>query len=147
MIAEYIFYHGALLHELTLNHGGAVTIEPRDNHGRPNTFILNSKVGVYIKHSTKRLSPWTYTFTKEHLSEVQALCEYVSTVYTCFICGDDGIGCVPIEGIISILGPAESDQAWIRFERRSNKMYRVSGANGELPNKLARGVDAITNSL
>ena len=80
MIAEYIFYHGALLHELTLNHGGAVTIEPRDNHGRPNTFILNSKVGVYIKHSTKRLSPWTYTFTKEHLSEVQALCEYVSSV-------------------------------------------------------------------
>jgi hypothetical protein len=147
MIAEYIFYHGALLHELTLNRREAITIEPRDNHGRPNTFILNNKVGIYIKHSAKRLSPWVFTFTKEHLNEIRILCENVSTVYTCFVCGDDGFACAPIEGIIDLLGPAESDQAWLRFERRANEMYRVSGANGELSNKLTRGVDALTNSL
>ena len=35
MLAEYTFYHGALLHELTLSHQGRITIEPRTTTAGP----------------------------------------------------------------------------------------------------------------
>lgn len=147
MVADYSFYHGAFLHQLILQYGKAIVIEPCDQHGRPNTYLLNSRIGVLIKHSTKRLSPWTFTFTKDHLSEIHALYEYTKRVYGCFVCGEDGIACVLANDFIPLIGSAESDQAWLRFDRRARQMYRISGSNGELTNKLPRGVSALASEL
>jgi hypothetical protein len=147
MVAEYQYYHGAVLHELVLQIGGAVTIESRDIHGRPDAYLVQGRIGLLIKHSAKRLTPWTFTFRPEHLLEVQSLCSQSASVFTCLVCADDGIACVPIQSLIAVLDSSGSEQAWIRVERRPGAMYRVSGAKGETRYKLARGVDAIVDAL
>lgn len=147
MPAEYQFYHGAVLHELLLQLGAPLRVELKDIHGRPDAYLIQDSVGVLIKHSAKRLTPWTFTFTTDHLQEVEALCAHAQKVFVSLVCGDDGITTVPIHDLIEVLDSKASDQAWIRVERRPGEMYRVSGAKGEVRYKLARGVDALVAAL
>ena len=147
MVAEYQYYHGAVLHELVLQVPGGVSIVSRDLYGRPDAYLVQNRVGLLIKHSSKRLTPWTFTFRPEHLLEVHSLCGQAQDVFVCFVCGDDGIACVPVQSLIAVLDSNASEQAWIRVERRPGEMYRVTGAGGDVRYKLARGVDAIVAIL
>ena len=70
MIDQYHFYHGAALREICANSIKPVAIEyinkklDQDSHNF-NTYIVNNKVGVYIKHSTSRAKTWSFSFVKE----------------------------------------------------------------------------------
>ena len=67
-INEYKFYNGVVLNGL-IESGKAIKIEEFPTSSK-NSFMLNgNKVGIYIKHSKKVISPWRFTFLKEHQEE------------------------------------------------------------------------------
>ena len=58
MTPDYQFYHGALLHEIITTAGREVRIELRNLHGRADAYVLDGTVGLLIKHSALRITPF-----------------------------------------------------------------------------------------
>lgn len=56
MISDFKFYHGVALLELSRNSKKTVNVESLHGLYENSAYSING-VGVYIKHSTKRLTP------------------------------------------------------------------------------------------
>jgi hypothetical protein len=136
MTPEYQFHHGALLHEIIITSEAEIRVALCDFHGRPDAYVFNGRVGLLIKHSTKRISPWIFTFSKEHVAELCSLRQVTKICFVGFVCGDDGFVCVRDTDFVPILSPTESDLASVRIDRRVKEMYRVSSSGNELDGHL-----------
>lgn len=143
MTPEYQFYHGALLHEIIISSGRKISVELRDFHGRPDAYVLEGEIGLLIKHSSSRLTPWIFTFAKDHVAELHALRLVTRVCFVGFVCHEDGFVCVRDTDLVTILTPTECDVASVRVDRPPRKMYRISSSGNELDGKLARGVEEI----
>jgi hypothetical protein len=147
MIAEYKFYHGAVLAELVNVRAGSLAIDELHEDGRLSSYILDGKVGLQIKHSSNRLHPWQFTFTKANLVQLLALQQRYPSVFIVLVCHDDGMVSLTLEEVTAMLTTGESDQAWIRVDRRKNEWYSVSGGAGELSGKRPQGVQKVVQAL
>jgi hypothetical protein len=147
MIAEYKFYHGAVLAELVNLKIGSLAIDELYEDGRLSSYILDGKVGLQIKHSANRLHPWQFTFTKANLVQLLALQQNYGFVFVVFVCHDDGMVALTLEEITEVLAPGESEQAWIRVDRKKNEWYSINGGAAELPGKRPQGVQKIIQAL
>ena len=147
MTPEYQFYHGAFLHEIITSSGRELRITLRDFFGRPDAFVIDGKIGILIKHSSARITPWLFTFTKDHVAELCALRAQTKVCFIALVCGEDGFVCVRDSDLVEILAPTDTDVASIRVERRPRKMYGVSSSGKSLDGKLARGVQEIVAAI
>lgn len=147
MIAEYKLYHGAALAELVHELQTPVAIDELNETGRLSSYILNDSIGLQIKHSTQRLTPWAFTFTRYNISELLALRAKFDNVFVIFVCETQGMVCLTIEEILEVSEVGQSDQVWIRIERRRGKWFRVHGSEGELAAKKPNGVDALLQCI
>lgn len=147
MIPDYKLYHGAVLAELVHKLDVPVSVDELNESGRLSSYILNGRIGAQIKHSTLRLSPWAFTFTKANMTELLALLDRLEEVYVILVCEAQGMVCLSITEMLSIIEVGGSDQTWIRVERRRGKLFRVHGAQGELSSKKPNGIDALVRRL
>jgi hypothetical protein len=147
MTPEYQFYHGALLQEIIARAGGPIQIALFDFYGRPDAYIIDGAIGIVLKHSGARLTPWLFTFTKENITELHALRSNSKVCFICLICGEDGFVCIRDADLIQILSPTDSDVVSIRVDRRPRKMYRVSSSGHSLDGKLAKGIAEIVAEI
>jgi hypothetical protein len=147
MLKEYEKYHGTVLRALVASSQEALNIGVDDIHGRINGYVINQKVGIYIKHSSKRLTPWNYTFTEEHLSELAYLSGKYKQLFAVFVCGPDGLACLPYAKLIEIGTKTDTGQLSIGIARSRNQMYEIYGATRSLDRKIAVGVRAILDAL
>ncbi|MEX2297122.1 MAG: hypothetical protein WD715_06905 [Dongiaceae bacterium] len=146
MLKEYEKYHGVVLRALVAKSREPISIGVDDLHGRINGYVVNSLIGLYIKHSSKRLTPWSFTFNDEHLSEL----EYLNgkyKVFVVFVCGIDGIACIPYQRVLEIGQPTSTGQLYIGIARSRSEMYGVYGAKQSLSRKVAVGVREILDEL
>lgn len=147
MIAEYKFYHGVVLAELINHMVGPLSVDELVEEGRLSSYILDNCMGLQIKHCTNRLHPWQFTFTKQNLLQLLALQERFGTVFVVFVCHEDGMVTLTLKEVTGILTSGESEQAWIRVDRKRNEWYSVSGGAAVLPNKKPQGVQPILQAL
>lgn len=147
MIPEYKLYHGAVLAEIVHRRVGDVAIRDLHEEGRPSSYMLNGRVGLQIKHASQRLRPWPFVFTRANLADLHALRTVVPAVFCVFVCHTDGMACVSLDELLEVLVAGESDQAWVRLDRRKGEWYRVSGGKGDLAAKKPNGVDAILEAI
>lgn len=146
MIPEYKLYHGAAIAELIHRLGAALKIKERGDGGRLSSYALNDEVGAQIKHSSQRMPPWQFTFTKQNMSEILDLRENFDSVFIIFICHTDGMVCLDIEDTLDILGVGSSEQAWLRIDRRRGHHYSISSSSGG-PVKRGGGLEPIIQCL
>ena len=73
-IDKFEFYHGAALSKL-INAGSIISIKSFTTTSLCTYSINNAKVGIYIKYSQKRMTPWRFTFKKIHQEELKILSE------------------------------------------------------------------------
>lgn len=143
MLDDLELFQGAVLRQIVVGASTPVYLAPLEKVGRISTFVINDTVGIHVKHSTKRMSPWTFTF---HFDQLKELLE-VETIYKrCFVvlvCGTDGLATLQMETLRNLVDFNSSEQAWIRVRRQPRSMYGISGNRGELPNKVARGVSLV----
>lgn len=96
------------------------------------------KIGLYIKTSRKRLSSWSYTFTRAHQEEVLDLWGRCDNVFCLFIAGEDGIALVSYDLLKEVLDDHFDESEWVRVSRKLNENYRVGGKDGRLDSPLPR---------
>ena len=76
-INEYQFFNGVVLNNLVRNElnklNKPIKLDVFPSSGN-NAFTINDKkVGIYIKYSKKIISPWRFTFLKEHQDEFKIM--------------------------------------------------------------------------
>jgi hypothetical protein len=147
MIPEYKLYHGAVLAELVHRSSVPVRIDELYEAGRLSSYILDSFVGLQVKHSTQRLRPWAFTFTRKNVEELVELRAIFPSVFVVLVCHTDGMVCLTLAEFLSALEIGESDQGWLRVDRKRGKWYEVTGAKVEKPLKYPRGIDVLIEAL
>ena len=123
-------YHGLVILKIIRKAKCPVTFFKKN----ANSYIIDKKIGLYIKYSTKRLSPWTFTFRKEHQDEILFLKQEHKNTFTCLVCHNDGVVCLSFNELKFILDHNHSDE-WVRISRRPKQKYLISGSDGKLKNK------------
>ena len=142
MITDMERHQGVVLRKLITSAGRPVTVEALDVGGRLDSFAIEGSI-CHIKYSTKRLSPWLFSFTLEQLKEIAALACQTKSMWIVLVCGVDGVVTLRLEEFISVTEARPGGVASIRVSRNRGEMYRVSGNSGDLPLAKPRGVDQL----
>ena len=146
MIGEFERYHGAAVRDLIVCAGAPIEIEASDDLGRVNSFLVNKRIAIYLKHSAKRLPPWQFTYFPEHIDELTRLRERADSVWLLNVCGQDGVVAVSLEEFTSINRDV-GETAFVRVDRGRNTMYRVNGNAGKLAKTKRRGLHCVVEQL
>ena len=100
-LKEYEFYNGVVLNRL-IRKGKPINIDIFPTTSS-NSFMINDKVGLYIKFSTKKISPWRFSFTKEHQEEMKIMSDLLHNIYLILVCNLDGIVCIEYSELKNVL--------------------------------------------
>lgn len=146
MIADLDRYQGAVIRQLLVVSAKALHLGAVSTSGRVDAFFVEQ--GAFqVKHSSKRLSPWQFTYMEENLQELAQLEASYSPVWVLLVCGQDGIVGLSLEELRTVIRTNEQGDASIRVKRGKNSMYRVSGASGELSRAKPKGVDEFISKV
>ena len=144
MIPELDRYHGIVLRQILMAHPKRFTGGVADISGRKDAFYLNG-AAFQIKHSSKRLPPWQFTYLPENVTELVELSATCNPVWVFLVCGTDGVVGLSIQELQAIIKPGSGGVAWVRVSRDRNAMYRVCGSAGDLSRAKPRGVQAFVS--
>jgi hypothetical protein len=147
MSDEYEYYQGLVLRSLIVESQSSLMIRPFVKEGRINAFVVNGKVGIFVKHSAKRLSPWRFSFNLDQAADLLDLESRYFDTFAVFVCGDDGIVSLDVGGLHQIVSFQDSEHAWVRIDRKPRSQYAVSGNRSDMPNKIANGITQIHDKL
>jgi hypothetical protein len=147
MIGDFEFYHGVAIRELIVSSRYPLKIEVCDDIRRVNTYRINDTIGIHIKHSSKRLPPWQFTYLEDNLAEIRRLVERCHNVWLIHVCGQDGIVALSYKEFCSVNPQGAETTSFIRVDRDRNTMYRVNGTAGKLARAKRRGLDYVLDEL
>ena len=134
-INEYEFFNGIVLNGL-LKTGKSIKIAEFPTTSK-NSFRLNgNKVGIYIKHSKKVISPWRFTFLKEHQEEFKAMDELCENTFLILVCNKDGIASINSKVLKKVLDENHDPAEWISASRLKRESYAIKGSDGKLNFKI-----------
>ena len=128
-IKKQEFYEGAALH-LLAREGGISSLR----YEAP-FFVLNQRLFVLLKYSTRGRSPWGFTFTAAEQATLESRASQ-SAVVIGLICGSDGIAAFSYDAYRTVVSRRRS-AVHIACYRDHAKHYEVSGPDGTLDEKIA----------
>ncbi|OSQ32834.1 hypothetical protein [Thalassospira sp. MCCC 1A03138] len=102
-------------------------------------YLLDGKVPVYLKLSTKRKGPWYFNFFHSHQTTQQTLFEKYGECITCLICGQDGIVGLSMSEFREVLDQNFEEQENVTVRRKLKTMYEIKGRDGALNRRVSRG--------
>lgn len=137
MIKEFEFYHGVVFSKLihSIPDGISIKLYPSPSNA---SYVINDNIGIYIKHSTKRMSPWRFSFQKIHQNEILQMQEQLRNIFVLLVCGKDGVVTLSFEELKTILNDIYSETEWISASRTRNKEYSIKGSDGSLEKKIGK---------
>lgn len=124
MSYEFEFYHGVALCKI-IHDAPHATIKLYSENSN-SSYVVNSDVGILIKYSTKRMSPWQFTFTKKHCDELFGMIQCLKAVFVVLVCKDNGIVCLNSEEIKTLLSETYSKSQALLVARKPREKFRVS---------------------
>ncbi len=131
MLKQSDFFHGVLLSKLLDN----CELKIR-KHDYFSAYIINDKA-YYIKYTTTRISPWTFTFSESHIAEIVSLRSTFEEVFVVLICNDDGVCCLNFDEFRTVIAVENMNfPKWIKAIRQKREKYSVSGSDGKLSYKI-----------
>ena len=69
MINEFKSYHGSAFADLIDDSSVPIKISRPDQDNNA-FYVLDDNIALYVKHSTKRLTPWRFTFHTDHMNDL-----------------------------------------------------------------------------
>lgn len=146
MIREFEYYHGVAVRDVVIcRRPGSVEIRLADRRGRLNSYILDRRVGLHIKHSSARMPPWQFVFALDTLGELESLRGEAEAVWLALVCGEDGVVFLPEGDFFSV--NAKGSNGYLRVERDKRSMYRIYGSAGPLRKAVRRGAAPLVQVL
>ncbi len=137
MLKEFEFFHGIVFARMLHATQEQISIKPYPTPDNA-SYVLNNKVGIYVKYSSKRLTPWSFSFQKRHQDEILRMKNEIGEVFVLLVCNDDGIVGLNFDEVRNLLDEVHEDVEWIRVARSRGQMYAVSGSDGQLGYKAGK---------
>jgi|SRR5713101_8747665 len=137
MISEFEFFHGMTFARMLHVTQRQISIKPYSTTDNA-AYILDGTMGVYIKYSSKRLSPWRFSFQKRHQNKILEMKNEIGTVFLLLVCNDDGVVVLTFEELRQILNENHEPVEWISASRNRRQMYSIKGSHGTLTFKVGR---------
>lgn len=137
MTNDFKFYHGLVLAKIIHETQRPLTVRlfsPESN----SSYILNDNIGIHIKYSSKRLTPWRFTFKPDQLDEIDKMKGCLNKVFLLLVCNEDGVVCLSHGELKQLLDNQHGPLVWISATRRKRQMYYVKGSDGELDFKIGK---------
>src|ERR1700691_3719583 len=122
MISEFEFFHGAVLARMLHTTQQTIVIALYSEFDNA-YYIINESTGVYIKYSTKRLSPWRFSFQKRHRERVLEMKRDLGEVFVVLVCSDDGAVLLTFEEFQEVVKSDSTGGQWISAARNRGQMY------------------------
>jgi len=130
---NYTFFHGSALVRLLQDSRVRELSLKLDNNG----YLVNNSAFIYLKHCTKRLTPWSFTFLPEHIKEITEMRKLFSNTYIVLICSDDGVCCISYDDFSRLIYIGDTDKSkTLRVSRTRGEKYSISGSDGNLTHKI-----------
>jgi len=131
MLDKAEYYHGAAVVSL-LENDNAFSIRKKGFLG----YVVNDKIFVFLKYTTKAKTPWRFTFDQEDIDRCLKMSAEHQGVVFGLVCGGDGICGLKWNEVRSLLG---DKPGWISAKRKHNESYAVAGSENELERKITVG--------
>jgi len=96
------------------------------------------KIGFFLKHSRKRISPWRYTFTNDHQEEIETLDKENDYVFVLLITDQEGVAVLNSQLLKSLLDNNSYETGSISISRKHGENYRVNGSKVRLNKALPK---------
>lgn len=137
MKSVFLRYHGSFLASLIDNSTSPVEISreiPQDNH----LYVFNKKVGAYVTYSSKRMSPWTFTFEPRHVCSIYELDGRHLDSFVILVCGFETTAVLHMSEVRLLLPQNSLSNSSITIRTGHDRKLAVSGTAGELNTKVAK---------
>ncbi len=128
-IKKQEFYEGAALH-LLVRSGKVQSIRYE-----PPLFVVNGRLMILLKYSTKGRSPWRFTFMPDEQVLLRERASE-SNIIIGLICGADGVAAISYDAYESVAAHRAS-AIHISCYRNHGEYYEVNGPDGRLDGKIA----------
>lgn len=136
-VREYERYHGIVLTRIVTDASQPIAFVPHPSNDKA-SYAIDGKMGLYIKYSSKRLSPWRFSFLKAHQEAIETLNKMYGQVCVALVCGIDGVAVLTHRELKQVLDEQFDPIESISVKRKRAGMYDVSGSNGKLRFKIAQ---------
>lgn len=138
MIKDFETYHGVVFARLLNSSAAPLCAASYPSNSNASYFLRNGSrsAGMYIKYSTKRLSPWRFTFLRDHQDEIKKMKTEFDDVFLILVCGKNGIVVLNHAELKSILDHNHDPAEWMSIARGKRQMYTVKGKDGALDFKV-----------
>lgn len=93
---------------------------------------------ISIKYSSKRMSPWRFSFQKRHYEMIAEMQDKLGEMYIILVCHDDGAVVLRMEEFQQVVKVDGEAAQWISAARSRRQMYLIKGSDGELEFKIGR---------
>ena len=137
MISEFEFFHGAVLARMLHATQQAMTLAPYSESDNA-SYVINDKKGMYIKYSSKRLSPWRFSFQRRHHEMISEMKHTLEEVFVILVCNEDGTVVLTFEEFQQVVKTDGEATQWISAARNRRQMYLVKGSDGKLEFKIGK---------
>lgn len=137
MIGEFEFFHGAVFTRILHTTQQTMTVRPYSEFDNA-AYVVNDSKGVYIKYSTKRLSPWRFSFQKRHHEMITEMNRNVGDVFVILVCNDDGAVVLSFDEFQQVARNGYGQGEWLSAARNRREMYLVKGPEGRLAFKVSK---------
>jgi len=137
LINEFKSYHGSAFAELIDESLVPIKLF-RPNLLNNSYYVLDENIGLYVKHSTKRMTPWRFTFLTDHVQELEKIIERHEYCFLVLICGRDSIAVIEKTEILKLLPFANPAPSWVSVQTSHNTSLTIEGTCGSLERKLKK---------
>lgn len=137
MIREHELYHGAALLKLLSSGELPIEVKPFAIAGAKSSYVINRSIGVFIKHSALRMSPWAFTFQPAQQEELIQMMAAFENIFLLLVCERDGVAVLTGTEIRTVLDTSHNTTQWISVKRGKREQYQIKGSNGSLAFRVA----------
>lgn len=137
MSSEFEFFHGSVLAGMLHATQQAMTVAPYSESDNA-SYVINGDKGIYIKYSTKRLSPWRFSFQKRHHETILQMRRDLKNLFVVLVCKDDGAVVLTFEEFQQVAKSNGDTGQWISAARNRRQMYLIKGSDGKLEFKIGK---------
>lgn len=127
-IKKQEFYEGAALH-LLIRTDAISNIQYRSPF-----FVVNNKLLIFFKYSTKGRSPWGFTFMPDEQKILREKSREFSIAIG-LICGSDGVVALNYDDYLKVAA-LKNSAIHVSCYRKHGEYYEVSGPDGRLNRKI-----------
>lgn len=137
MINEFKSYHGSAFADLIDDSLVPIKIF-RPDQDKNAFYILDDDIALYVKHSTKRLTPWRFTFHTDNMKDLQVILNSYDLCFVVLICGRDSIAVLEKDEIHKLLPTDNPSLSWISVQTSHNTSLTLEGSEGKLKRKIKK---------